>query len=737
MHLRLLITYVSILTFYPSIAAQDLTGNFHPPQQAPEIRAFKAEGDIRVDGKLTERDWQKAEPIKDFFRTEPRQGGDYSFPTEIRILYDKKNIYIGAFCYDSLGKKGIRVQDLRRDFVWGENDIIGVHFDSQNLKQYCLGFQTTPGGNQRDLQVFNGDNFDADWNTLWTVRTHPTDSGYYAEFAIPFKSLRYDKQNIADSTSWGVTFIRFARRQGERTVFPPIPQAFTPYRMTYAADLKGLELPPPSTNIRIEPYILTQYDEINDENGTSTNANFKLGGEFKWAVNPKTVVDLTLNTDFAQADVDRAVNNLERFNIFFPERRQFFLENSGIWAGGLQTSIRPFFSRRIGLQGDFNAEPAPIDVGLRFTQRDEKGAIAGLYVRQRETANSQAANFGILRYQKNFGRENNIGMMVTHRQDEAASSLELREANNSTITLDGLIRPNSSLTINYLASSSIDYETSTYGYAGRVFIGNEANSSYLGWVTEYIDQNYNPEMGFIRQQNVIRHNPGGYYIWRPKKWNWLRRWDPGIFVDYYHDADEPSNFQQASLYIFPVYLLFTNGSFFEYSFFPTWQNINFEFAPLGVQVEQDHYYYTRHQIRFNTDRSKKYSLSGGINLGNFYNGKRNTYTSGLRIAPDPHIAFTADYEYNQIRSLGMEEDDLDIHLISVGGRLALNPRLQLSTFYQYNSFDEQARWNIRASWEYLPLSFVYLVYNNTQIDSFETPFKEQQFIGKVTLIRQF
>jgi len=737
MQFKTIIFCLMMLILSLSIKAQDLTGNFPPQKQAPEIKAFKAEGDIRIDGKLDEQDWEKAEPIRDFFRTEPRQGGEYSFSTEIRILYDKKNIYIGAFCYDSLGKKGIRVQDLRRDFVWGENDIIGINFDSQNLKQYCLGFQTTPYGNQRDLQVFNGNGIDPDWNTLWTVRTHPTDSGYYAEFAIPFKSLRYDKQEAGEVTSWGVTFIRFARRQGERTVFPPIPQAFTPYRMTYAANLTGLELPPPSTNLRIEPYILTQYDKTDDENGFSSDLSFKLGGEVKWALNPKTVIDLTINTDFAQADVDRAINNLERFNIFFPERRAFFLENSGIWAGASQNSIRPFFSRRIGLQGDFNAAPAPIDVGLRYTQRDEKGAVAGLYVRQRETNNSQAANFGILRYQRNFGRENNIGMMVTHRQDESSSSLGLRELNNSTITLDGLIRPNSSLTISYLASTSIDQETATYGYAGSIFIGNEANSSYLGWLTEYIDQNYNPAMGFIRQQNMLRHNPGGYFIWRPKKWTWLRRWDPGVFIDYYQDADNPSNFQQANLYIFPVYLLFTNGSFFEYAFFPTWQNINFEFSPLGILIEENEYYYLRHQVNFNTDRSKKYSLSGSISWGDFYNGTNNAFNAGLRIAPDPHIAFTADYEYNQIRNLGIEETDLDLHLISLGGRLALNPRLQLSAFYQYNSFDEQARWNVRASWEYLPLSFVYLVYNDTQINAFETPINQEQFIGKVTLIRQF
>ncbi len=715
--------------------AQNNEGNFPPPEIPLEIRAIKTTSAIKVDGLLNEADWQRASPITDFFKMEPRQGGDYKFRTTVRVLFDEKNLYIGAFCQDSLGRKGIRVQDLRRDFSWNENDIFAVQLDPQNLKQFAVSFQTTPFGNQRDLQNFNDQVTDNDWNALWTVRTSQTEDGYYAEFAIPFKSLRYDAAN-GQEVAWGITFNRLARREYEQTVFPAIPQSFSPYRMTYAAKLTGLELPTPSANVRIEPYTLYQYEEQNTGESPS-EGEIKFGGDVKWAVNPNTVVDLTFNTDFAQADVDRAVNNLERFNIFFPERRQFFLENSGIWAGGRQTSIRPFFSRRIGLQGNFNSATAPIDAGMRFTLRDEKKAIAGLYMRQAETSSSPAANFAVARYLKNYGRENNIGVMFTHRLDEPSNSLALSRQNNSTITIDGLIRPSSIWSINYLASASIDHELSKAGFAGRIFAGRSANNSYWGWVTEMTTQNYNPAMGFVRQTNVIRHNPGGYWILRPKKLPWIRRWDPGLFVNYYHDASDPSSFQQANLWLFPVWIFFTDGSFLSYSIFPTWQNINFNFAPLGIQIGQDDYFYTRHEVRFNTDQSKKWSVSGGYEWGEFYNGRRQTINSGIRIAPDPHVAFTFDYEYNRLRNLGEAEENLETHLSTVGARFAANPRLQLSTFYQYNTFDEQGRWNVRLSWEYQPLSFIYLVFNNTQISGLENPFEEQQFIAKLTFLKQF
>ena len=736
---RLVVISLALATGNWGYSQMDATTelDFPPSEEPPTIIVERALSPINVDGQLLEAEWDKAIPVTDFFRREPRQGGEIRYETEVRFLYDYKNLYVGAFCKDSVGLKGIRVQDLRRDFSWGENDLFGIALDPQNLKQYAQSFQTTPYGNQRDFQNFNGNLYDNGWNTLWTVRTHRSDEGYYVEFAIPFKTLRYNSVDDGNTAEWGVTMVRYARRDVEVSTFPPIPQAFTPYRMTYAAKLTGIEVPPPSSNVRIEPYSLFQYDNVQNGQSGFTDSKLKVGGDLKWAVDPRTVLDVTVNTDFAQADVDRAVNNLERFNIFFPEQRQFFLENSGIWAGGLQQSIRPFFSRRIGLQGSFNAEPAPIQVGTRFTRRSEKEAIAGLFVRQGATDLTPVSNFGVARYLRNYGRENNVGIMVTHRLDERSNQLGLTGNNNTTFTIDGQIRPSSEWDVQYLLSSSIDKQSGATGYAGRIFVGNTSNEFYAGWVTEFTDEDYNPGMGFIRQNNVIRHNPGGYYIWRPKKFDWIRRWDPGIFINYNHDASDPSSFQQASLYIFPVYLWFKDNSFLEVSLFPTWQNINFNFAPLGIPIANDNYYYTRYLIRYNTDRSKKWSLGGVYNFGNFYNGTRNTLELSGRLAPLPHTALTVNYEYNDIRDLGVMQEDLTTHLVTLGSRFALNPRLQLSAFYQYNSFDDQGRWNIRASWEYQPLSFVYVVFNDSRIDNFESSFSEQQLVSKITLIKQF
>lgn len=724
---------VILLLISHRIDAQDL--NFVPPASPPKVLAKEIAEPIVLDGKLTEKAWSIADPIADFFRMEPRQGGEYLYPTTVKILFDRKNIYFGVFCKDSLGKKGMRVQDLRRDFIYGENDIFYIQLDPQNLKRYCVSFQTTPYGNQRDLQVFDDSFRDNNWDALWKVRTHITDSGYYAEFAIPFAALRYDSKS--DSASWGLTLARLARRDYEVTVFPAIPQTFSPYRMTYAAQLKGLKLPPTGINLRFQPYTLYQYNSNTNALGDKVRqSSVKPGGEIKWAINPESVMDVTFNTDFAQADVDMAVNNLTRFNVLFPERRQFFLENSGIYAGADVRGLKPFFSRTIGLSNtQFNADPVAIDAGVRYTSRNQSRTLAGLYVHQQGTATQGASNFGVMRYLKNYGTQSNIGVMLTHRLDEADRSKGFSERNNTTLTIDGFVRPKDDFNIQYLLTASRNNTNDSLGFAGNFWVEYTPNNYYLKWKTTYIDEKYLPGMGFTFATNVMYHNGGGYYIWRPQKGlaaKLIRRWDPGVLVETYQDG-RTMNFQNGNLYLFPVYIIFRDNSQFEYAVIPTWEQ--FFFSPLGFQVKPGKYTFTRQKLRYNSDASKKISFNVNYFWGNYYDGRLNELNLGMRVAPHPKITFTGDYQLNQVRKLGINRVNEDVSLWSVGCRLAANPRMQLNGFYQYNSFDQRGRWNVRGSWEFAPLSFLYLVFNDNSFRG--TPINSQSLITKLTYLKQF
>lgn len=732
-HLRLL--YYFFLLPFISLNAQ--TGNFPPPEKAPIVYAVKTSSPVVADGKLDEAIWQTAPVISDFFRIEPRQGGKYLYETRVQIVYDDKNLYVGAFCRDSLGKSGTRVQDMRRDFAWGENDIFYVQLDPQNLKRYCVSFQTTPYGNQRDKQVFDDRLNDQDWDALWRVRTNITDSGWYAEFAIPFKSLRYDKPQT-DSVSWGITLGRLARRDYENTVFPAIPQSFSAYRMTYAAQLKGLSLPPPGINIRINPYGLFQTATNTNNSGQKTTQNeWKAGGEVKWAVNPSTVVDLTFNTDFAQADVDRAVNNLTRFNIFFPERRQFFLENNGVYAGTNVQGLNPYFSRTIGLaDAAFNAEPVPIDVGARYTDRTMNRTWAGMYVRQQATEFQGAANFGLARYLKNYGSQNNAGAMLTYRLDEGNAESGFEQKQNTTFTFDGLIRPKNTWTISYLASVSGDKTEAgdSMGTAGHVSV-EYSGIDYYGQVrTRFVSQKYHPGMGLVFQNNVIWNNAAGFKITRPKGklGKYIRRIDSGVWSHVYHDATTFA-FQSANLDFFPLYTVFADNSVYNFSYEPAWEY--YFFNPLGISVKPGEYMYHRFSTRYNSDASKKVSGYIRYEWGEYYDGRLNIWRTGFRVAPIPHIAATFDYEQQQIRDLGINKISRNNDLYTFSLRLAWNPRIQASAFYQYNSFNEQGRWNVRGSWEFAPLSFLFIVFNETQFNN--SPVHNQSVINKVSFMKQF
>lgn len=730
------ITTAITLTLFACVAHAQDSINFAPPAIAPSVYAVEAKENIVVDGRLNEQSWQAAPVIKDFFRVQPRQGGAYLFETFVKILFDKKNLYFGVFCKDPAGKKGVRVQDYRRDFTQEDNDQFMIQLDPQNLKRFCVSFQATPLGTQGDMQVFDEQLEDADWDGLWKVKTLITDSGYFAEFAIPFKTLRYQKQT-SDSVTWNLTFSRIARRDFEQTVFPLIPQSYTaPFRMAYGAELKGLTLPPPSVNIRVQPYGLYQYSKNTDDNGyTQTHNIFKTGGEAKWAVNTHSVLDLTLNTDFAQADVDQAVNNLTRFNLYFPEKRQFFLENQGVFAGANVTGLNPFFSRSIGLSNtQFNAEAVPIDAGLRYIDRTQQRTFAALYVHQRATDEQGAANFGVFRYLKNYGQQNNIGFMVTDRLDEADGAKGFTQKNNGTFTADGLIRPNNKWNIQYLASVSKDNNPDSVGFAGNLKVNYSTNTFFWYYKSQYISDKYKPGMGFVFENDVWYHQTVEFISIRPKKWKWLREWELGFDVNYYQKASTLA-FEQADIYFYPFYLVLNNGGLFQYAYRPNWQNIDFDYSVLGIPIAKRRYAYGLHEFDYNTDASKHLSFTSDYTFGSYYNGSMQSGSVGFRLAPSAKLAFVANYMYDNFIHVGKDEMNLTTSLYTAQLRLAFNPQLQFSAFYQYNSFNKQGQWNARASWEFAPLSFLYIVYNENDFKGL--PVKNQALISKITYLKQF
>ncbi|MEO0732094.1 MAG: DUF5916 domain-containing protein [Bacteroidota bacterium] len=710
---------------------------FEPPVAPPTLTATKATRALNIDGKLTEADWQAAIPITAFLQKDPNQGEAVSLPTEARILFDAENLYVGAVCKITNRKANIRTQNMQRDFNYFQNDLFGIAIDGFLDKRNAMAFQTNPHGTQREILVMDDEIFNREWSGLWKVRTQITDTSWTAEMAIPWKTLRYPP----GCREIGVILTRNIRSNNEYASFPAVPRAFNVYRMSYGAVLGGIEPPPPAANVQVIPYALVNNERSStDGDVMEDNTAFKAGGEVKWVTGPSSVLDFTFNTDFAQADVDRQVVNLTRFSVLFPERRQFFLEGNEIYRMAAWDELQPFFSRRIGL--DNNGNPIPIDVGIRFTNRSEKKNVGLLAIRQRGDGDTPAANFAVARYSANLSSQGRIGGMMTLRHDEADDAGQ--STTNVTATVDGFFRPTQQINSFWMVSGSkTSGAIEDEGLSGATWTYYSNNWIYLGLVEAFVSEEYNPRVGFISASNYLLTSPALSFRLRPK-WlpEFVRQYSPGITTYLYNYLDDLS-FREGFVSYRPFSVEFQDGSEFSYSLSTNWQSLRNTFSPVGIDILPGEYTFTSHRFSYVGDFSRKFALSGAYRFGGYFNGKLNTASASLRYAPLPQVQLTADYQYNQLSELGEALRTRETHLVGTELRLALNPRVQLVSFLQYNTASERTTLNSRFVWEYRPLSYIYLVYNDNRRELFDADIgrtrslQDQQSILKATYLRQF
>jgi hypothetical protein len=728
-------TFVFFAFGIKPIKAQDI----FPPNPNPiSIVPVNISTNLKIDGRLDEPEWKLSNQTKLTTIIEPRPGEKPSQQTYIRLLYNSSYLYVSAFCQDSLGLKAIRTPDFQRDYSFQTRDLFAIAFDGFQDKRNAMAFSMDPYGTQRDLLGLDDKFFDPEWDGLWTVRTSRSDSGWVAEVAIPWQTLRYPKTN-GKPQDWNLNFIRNRRMTNETTAWSPFPRSFSPLRMEYAGVLKGIQPPPPSaTNIRFQPYFLLSNDryEGEDYKNFQDKTSVKVGGEIKWVLNPNTVMDLTFNTDFAQADVDRQVNNVTRFSVFFPERRQFFLENASLFSVGLYPieelsggplRVIPFFSRTIGLDQN-TLTPVPIDAGLRMVFRSPERNAGVIAMRQRETEGSPATNFFVGRFSQNFGKQNRIGIISTLKQ---SSSEFITDANgvgrfnqlpytNFVLGIDGFVRVTPTLAWSTMVVGSRTSGEVSSGLSGERDKGISAysqlhlrnNNWSVWWVQSYVNESFNPAMGFVSRKNIVGTVPGLYYInrgkWLPRK---ILTFEPGLYTEFYHNANT-GMLTERILNFNPVWFNFKNGSGGGIFVTNVSQQLTQAFDPLDIVIASGKYDFWRYSIFVFGDRSKKLAYFFNHERGNYFNGE-NTFTNArLVYSPLPNISLTGEYEVNDFEKLGIRQESKLVRLYGFQARFALNPRLQLITFYQHNTLNKRDVLNLRVSWEYRPLSFVYLVLNN-------------------------
>ncbi len=725
----LLVTRLLVICSLVSTSLRAQQGIVQEPTPATRkhLVAHRATGRITLDGRLTEADWLTAPIASDFAQTKPNYIPTTRFPTEVRVLFDNDFLYIGGFNRDSAGLSTMRLPDLRRDFEPPESDDFAITLGPLGDHRTAYQFHITPLGSQGDVQAFDGgDAFNFNWDAMWRTRTTRSDSGWVAEVAIPWSSLRYAR----GLTSWDMNFVRSTRRAAQFSAWMPYPRQFSSWRLTFAGVLDSIQPPPPRTNIRIRPYALgsAQRDRTPGANNATTG---DIGGEIIWAPSANTLLEATVNTDFAQADVDRQVVNLTRFSVFFPERRQFFLENADLLsAGGLGATsryvVQPFFTRRIGLGDDGTL--LPIDGGARFAYRTGRTMAGVLAMRQRGIGSAEDATFGVARASQFFGKATRIGATVAVRDGESAA------ADNVVTAVDALARLGEQIQFTGTVSTSTRNDRTDYATTWQ--LARSTPRSVVGLLGAWVTERYDPLTGFVSRPNVILTNPSVNVTfqphWLPTSIVWIK---PGIATYLYHSPQ--SYALQEGLTQLRGEILYRNGAIVT-PFVESNQQRPITAVSLlpGVTIAPGSRDYVRYGVEAKSDQSRRVSTTANLSAGTFFDGRLERAAVGARFSPSPYIAVRADYEVNRLTGIGTRDSSFVTHLLAPELRIFLNPRVQWSAFYQYNTLQQRGALNARFSWEFAPLSFLYVVYNDRQPIQDGTSPSARSLIIKLSWLRQ-
>src|SRR5437016_2162331 len=526
--LRFFLLPLCVLWIAPNSIAKDI--NYESAHLEKRLRAVKITDKITIDGRLDELVWADAPRAIEFTQKEPDEGESASEKTEVAVLYDTENLYFGVVASDSEAGHVI-ISELKKDFTVDTGDSFQIVLDTFHDERNAYQFIINPAGAKWDAQIANeGRDVNQSWDGVWYVKTRIGDDGWTAEIAVPFRTLKFPR---AAAQTWGINFQRTIRRRNEESLWAPVPRIYTVQRVSLAGTLEGLEGIEPGSNIKIKPYIVSSLGE----NGLRKSHDYNIDGGFdlKYGITTGLTWDFTYNTDFSQVEADEQQINLSRYSLLFPEKRDFFLENSGIFQFGvpnatlntgttgqsiftllnprpnaIRNDLMQFFSRTIGLSDSGDA--LPILGGSRLTGSVGRYQVGFLDIQQRESGSTHATNFFVGRVRRNVLANSDIGFMVTNKEVSNSSLY------NRTVGADANFRFGQSVSLNgFLA------KTSTPGLSGKDLAGRMA-MQYLDKVWQFsgtytvIQKNYHNEMGFIPRVGIQRFASVAAYTWRPRRW---------------------------------------------------------------------------------------------------------------------------------------------------------------------------------------------------------------------------
>jgi hypothetical protein len=725
------------------------SGRSHPlpgrttPDGRRAILAAPAQGTIRLDGVLDEPAWSRAEVASGFIQAEPLEGQPATEQTEVRVLFDGQYLYIGAYLHDSQ-PEALIVNDIRKDFREEDQDDFEVLLDTFGDRRNAYVFSTNVAGAKHDRQVaLEGREINLSWDAVWDVATRVRDDGWVVEMRIPFKALRFDR---GDQQTWGINFSRRIRRKNEVSFWAPVPRAYNLNRVSLAGNLTGLATGRAGRDLRLKPYFAASTVR---PLGTATVPHPRtattgdVGLDLKAALTPGLTADLTINPDFAQAEADEQQVNLTQFSQFFPEKRDFFLENSGIFYVGdaaRNNRVNPtptpdednllFFSRRIGLTSEGRA--VPIAGGVRLSGKLTEHLRMGLLnVQEREIPARPGFNSSVIRLRQNLGNSgSDFGIIFMQRVATSGPSYSNRVLGvDKNIRLLGRVDWNS-----YLVRTSAP-GIDKGNYAWRSTINYEGNFLHVKTGVMELGEGFRNDLGYYRRLDIRK--------WlldtgiRPRS-EWLRRHGireihPHVTWDYQESLE---GVVAAKRLHSGNSFFFNNGAVTEFSYNPVFQRLTapFRISRHAEPIPAGAYPWFERMIFVISDQSRPLSTSFRYIWGGLWTGKQRTINGSVTLRPSHRFRATFGI---QRTAAELPQGNFVSSVYTFRGNYSFNTRMFVDALTQYDPDTRQFSSNIRFNLIHHPLSDLFIVYNDQRFLTADAPLAGRGLTLKFTQMFSF
>ena len=716
------------------------------------MRAVRLEGELNLDGALDERIYQTVPSISGFIQVEPDAGQPASERTEAWVFFEDDNVYVAGRAWDSAPESQWVVNEMRRDsFNILQNENISFAFDTFYDRRNVVIFNITPIGGRMDGQATNERNWNGDWNPIWDVRTGRFDGGWSFEARIPFKSLQYRPGRLQ---VWGFQMRRQVRWKNETSYLTRLDRALAQmgvFQASQAASLVGLEAPRSGRPLEIKPYVIG--DLASDRTVVPIVTNDP-GGNIgidliKYGVTQNLTADFTVNTDFAQVEADEQQVNLTRFSLFFPEKREFFLENQGTFAFGTGGGFGPgggspdapilFYSRQIGLNA---GREVPIRGGGRLTGRAGAFTLGLLNIQTGHEATSGAPStgFSVARIKRDVLRRSSVGAIFTHRSDSALTP----GASNQAYGVDATFAFFDNLSINsYWArtrTTGVDGEDSSYSGHLRY------NGDRYGVTAEhlFIDKLFSPEIGFVRRRDMrksagaLRFSPRPESIESVRKFTWEGQFDYITNAAGFLETRETEG-------LFGIE--FENSDRFQFSFTNTYDFLKQPFSiASGIVIPVRGYDFHNARVGYTFGSQRRLSGNVAVEHGTFYDGTKTTLSVGGggggpfgvgRVELTPQLSLEPGLSLNWV---DLPQGRFNTTLVTTRTTYTMTPLMFVSALVQYNSSNSTLSTNVRLRWEYQPGSELFVVYNEGRDTLTPRRFPEleaRSFVVKVNRLFRF